>query len=285
MTAADLERLYAAASRELMGLFRAIRPEEFNATQDLEIRRRTAEIVSALNLAGRRWTETALAEAYLSSSRKARTAVAILGRKRGPKTVEQTPRRVIDAAYERILRANISIKKTVSDRLAIFAAAGAALRALPERALAQEFQAADRIAEIHILSDRAIKADQARGVLQRTLRALLADLVTEDSLIEIKGKNWRITKYAKLLARTEMRFAQTKATLDTCWAYDNDLVQWSEHGGSCDDCEPFEGEIYSLSGTHPKYPALVEQPPLHPNCRHSLLPTSDEAVAVREKYK
>jgi len=94
-----------------------------------------------------------------------------------------------------------------------------------------------------------------------------------------------MSKYAKMVARTEIRKAQTDATLDLCRQYENDLVEVSDHGCDCDECEQYEGNIYSVSGTHPKYPPLGETPPYHPSCKHSLLPTSEEAVSIRSQYQ
>lgn len=38
----------------------------------------------------------------------------------------------------------------------------------------------------------------------------------------------------------------------------------------CGNCIPFEGKIYSVSGSSQLFPPLEDQPPYHPNCLHSL---------------
>ena len=78
---------------------------------------------------------------------------------------------------------------------------------------------------------------------------------------------------------------QTGATLDLCRQYENDLVEVSDHSCDCEECEEYEGNIYSISGTHAKYPALGDSPPFHPNCKHSLHPTSEEAVWARSEFQ
>ena len=80
-----------------------------------------------------------------------------------------------------------------------------------------------------------------------------------------------------------MRDSQTAATLDLCNQYDNDLVQWSEHGTICDICKEFEGNVYSISGTSLNYPMLEEVPPAHPHCEHVLLATSEEGIALEKE--
>jgi hypothetical protein len=52
---------------------------------------------------------------------------------------------------------------------------------------------------------------------------------------------------------------------------DEDLVIVSNHPDECPLCRPYEGKIYSLSGTSEKYPPLsvAKQGGLfHPNCGH-----------------
>ncbi len=56
-----------------------------------------------------------------------------------------------------------------------------------------------------------------------------------------------------------------------------DLVQISDNPSTIGDfCDLYRGHVFSLSGTHPLYPALSSVPnggpPLHPWCRHTLLP-------------
>jgi len=82
-----------------------------------------------------------------------------------------------------------------------------------------------------------------------------------------------------------LRETQTKATLDLCRKYENDLVQVSSHGTDCEVCKEFEGKVYSISGTHPLYPKLERKPPFCPGCRHSILPTSEEEIEVRKRER
>ena len=89
------------------------------------------------------------------------------------------------------------------------------------------------------------------------------------------------TDYAKAVARTTFREAQTTATLDQCARFENDLVQVWDIGTDCEICRRHEGVIYSISGNNPKYPPLKEKPPFHLNCRHGLDSTSEEAIRVR----
>jgi hypothetical protein len=95
---------------------------------------------------------------------------------------------------------------------------------------------------------------------------------------------YNLGAYARMVARTTLREAQTQATLDLCATYENDLVEISDHNTDCELCEQYEGNIYSLSGNDSEYPKLEEETPFHPNCQHSILPTSSEAQRAREIF-
>lgn len=82
------------------------------------------------------------------------------------------------------------------------------------------------------------------------------------------GRKWALTSYAKMVARTAEAEARTAGTLDTLEDEGVDLVQVSKHPHPHDICTPFEGRIFSVSGTSERYPPLVEAPPFHPNCKH-----------------
>jgi hypothetical protein len=77
--------------------------------------------------------------------------------------------------------------------------------------------------------------------------------------------------------------AQTKASLESCRQYENDLVQVSIHQTDCEICMEFENRIFSISGKHPIYPKLVKKPPFHLGCRHCILPTSEAGIALKKE--
>ncbi len=134
-----------------------------------------------------------------------------------------------------------------------------------------------------IVSDRLISRKIAEGLvtdatpdnLSKVVRGELAKKLGNEQVLEINGRSYKADKYSTLVARTRTREAQTQGAIDTVKSFGEDLVQWSEHNHEEDDedlCWKYEGNIYSLSGSHPKYDLLPEAPPLHPNCQHVLLP-------------
>lgn len=100
--------------------------------------------------------------------------------------------------------------------------------------------------------------------------------------------------YAELVARSIVHEAQNTANINLGVRIGNDLVKMSSHFGSCPICAPYEGRVFSVSGTNPNYPALYDTPwssayqNFHPHCRHILtqyieeLQTPEEVERMRE---
>jgi hypothetical protein len=127
--------------------------------------------------------------------------------------------------------------------------------------------------------------------LKNKVTDFLHSLSPGDEFVEFNGRNYRlrefvrvITDCADLYRRTIMSKAATMNVLRECKEYDNDLVVVSSHANPCEICAKYEGKVFSISGKHPTYPAVTLLPPFHAGCSHSIGPTSDIAIAAREKY-
>ena len=281
----DLGRLrgiYRAAGRELRRSLVAVDPANYSEVRAAAARAKAGEVVRTLNVAADRWALDATRRAYGKSARVARTSLRILGRVPRRKTWDDRPRRIADDTMVFLLRANGSIAGTVDRYLA---AAAVATRAVAS-AQVREYRFADVEADVKKMAERAVATEISHKELAEEVRDHIYDLVGNDELVEIHCadgvvRTYKMADYAELVGRYELGVAATAATLDLCREYENDLVQWSDHGTVCDECRPFEGNIYSISGNDPDYPPLEEEPPIHPNCEHALLPTSREAISVR----
>ncbi|KRQ86046.1 Phage minor capsid protein 2 [Caloramator mitchellensis] len=88
------------------------------------------------------------------------------------------------------------------------------------------------------------------------------------------GREWRIDRYAEMVARTTTAEIASVATLNTCEEAGIDLVRITTHYPTCEKCAPLQGKVFSISGKDKRYPKLEDRyrPPIHPNCRHSLQP-------------
>lgn len=277
-----LRGIYRAAGRDLRRSLVGVDPANYSEFRAAAARAKAGEVVRTLNAAADRWALDATRKAYGKSAGVARTSLRILGRVPRRKTWDDKPRRIADDLMVFLLRANGSIAGTVDKYLA---AAAAGTRAIASAQI-REYRFSDVEADVKKMAADAVKAEISHKDLAEEVRDHIYDLVDNDEVIEIHCadgvvRTYKMADYAELVGRYELGVAATAATLDLCHEYDNDLVQWSDHGTVCEECKPFEGNIYSISGDDPDYPPLEEEPPIHPNCEHALLPTSREAISVR----
>lgn len=152
-----------------------------------------------------------------------------------------------------------------------------------------------RATQQRIIEDRNISKALAESALHGEARRSTSDRLLSQfrkrmeagEFIEINGRKYRPETYSELVARTRMREASSQGTVNTCLQYGNDLVQVSIHQDIDGDdiCNEYEGRIFSLSGTSKTYPMLDHMPPFHPNCRHVLLPITEEAAERRSKQQ
>lgn len=274
-----ITRIYRAAWREIKDSLFAIDPSSITPTKIFEIRKSVRTTVRALDYAASLWTSSAIPAQFKRETKIARIALEILGKKPKKKPAVDLSKIGADRALDFYIEANRSIIRSVDRYLSIVQMARAAIG----RAQIQEFTFTeyDEAAWLKRQSELAVQAEWSKGSLKNAVRDHLEDLVADGNLIEINGKFWRMDKYADLVARTSLRDAATDATLNLCDQFDNDLVEISNHATDCDICAEFEGNVYSITGKTPGYPGIEEYPPFHPNCKHSILPTSIEAIDVR----
>jgi len=274
-----LERIYNVAARELRRMLYSLEGSKYTAMAAGAAHNRALEITRVLNVTVDNWAGEAIPRAYKKGAAVARTALEILGKKPLRPPFEDKRRRLQDDLVVLLIKANNSIP-TIVDRY--LASAMMAERAV-QGAQLQEFSFDEVKDDVEAMAKKAVQTEASRGELSRTVRDYLRDQIGQGEFLEIKGRSYKMNKYAELVGRTTMRDAQTAATLDLCHQYENDLVQVSSHGTVCEICAQYEGKVYSISGKTPGYPILDARTPFHPNCEHSLLPTSLEAIAEEEK--
>ena len=113
--------------------------------------------------------------------------------------------------------------------------------------------------------------------------------VIDGKYIQIIDKNgkpvmWHLDTYATMLARTKISDAMALGTINTALKYKTDLVQVSAHNTITPICLPFEGKIFSISGTDPFFPILTTLPPFHPNCLHVIVVMFEDAMKINGTY-
>lgn len=107
---------------------------------------------------------------------------------------------------------------------------------------------------------------------ERLIREGVADALT--GFVDASGRRWPLDTYAEMVSRTTTREAASRATVTRLEEVGLDLVTISSHPHKADECTPYDGQTFSLSGDHPDYDELEELPPFHPNCAHVVTPAS-----------
>lgn len=249
--------------------------------QTITIQKRIDKIIDRLNRYAIRWSKISIPEAYKKSAQTTKTSLSILDAKRNKnfnqKIHKFTIIEYIDTTINDLIRANISIRNNVNTFIYLTRQASRGLMQI------QEFDVATESIIDNIITETMARGE-ARGFASSKIYENLRLQLISGQFIYRNGRNYNLRDYSKMVARTKMREAQTQGVKNYCNEYQNDLVQFSQHSDPCEDCAPYENEIYSLSGTHPDYPELPESPPIHPNCEHDISPTSEVAISFREKY-
>lgn len=150
------------------------------------------------------------------------------------------------------------------------------------------------------LEQVALQQATGRGtykVLPEFVQALRREGVT--AFVDKAGRHWSLHTYCAMVSRTTSRQAEVLAVLTA--DPEQDLYRISSHGTTCGICAPFEGRVYSKSGTNPDYPPLAaafgKQDPagpdtlantwlnIHPNCLHALVPWTPAGRTPEEIQK
>lgn len=119
------------------------------------------------------------------------------------------------------------------------------------------------------------------------------------AFVDKAGRRWSLHTYCSMVTRTTSRQAEIAAVLSA--DPEQDLYKISSHGTTCAICAPYEGRVYSRSGTDPDFPALADAfgkidpngPDnlantylnIHPNCLHVLLPWTTAGRTPEEIQK
>ena len=147
------------------------------------------------------------------------------------------------------------------------------------------------------LEQVALRQATGQGVykqLPQFVEALRREGVT--AFVDKAGRRWSLHTYCSMVSRTTSRQAEVLSVLTA--DPEQDLYRISVNGTTCGICAPYEGRVYSKSGTNPDYPPLAaafgKQDPdgpdtlantwlnLHPQCQHSISPWSPIGRSDRE---
>ena len=113
------------------------------------------------------------------------------------------------------------------------------------------------------------------------------------------GRDWSLHTYCSMVTRTTSRQAEVLSVLSA--DPEQDLFKVNSTSTACKLCAPYEGRVYSKSGTDPDFPPLAsafgkvdaDGPDtlantwlnIHPNCLHSLSPWTPAGRSEAEIQK
>jgi len=275
----ELERIYRVIEKEIMNDLLLIDVGNYQEIKAVKVQEKVDRLIKMLNRSATEWSKVAVPEAYEKAGEVAKTRLEILGAEKdeefSEKIHKQTIEDDINETIDTLITANQSIKINVGMYLYLVRQSSLGLMQI------QEFDFRDE-AFISDLLDDAILAGETRNQAKKLVTEYITSEVGEGKFIQIRGRNYNMNKYADLVSKTRLRTVQTNSVLNSCKEYENDLVEVSAHGTICLICEPYEGGIYSLSGSNKVYPYLDDYPPFHPRCQHHIRPVSVEAIAWRQ---
>lgn len=85
------------------------------------------------------------------------------------------------------------------------------------------------------------------------------------------GRRVQLDSYSEMVARTQTQQAYNQANWNRLQERGNDLVVISVHYPCSDLCEPYQGRVFSISGSSGQYPSLdsaIDGGLFHANCKH-----------------
>lgn len=121
-----------------------------------------------------------------------------------------------------------------------------------------------------------VALERRRDVSAQLVRRLVDEGVTDalTGFVDRAGRRWPLDRYAAMVARTTTREATSRAAMNRLAEHGQDLVTISTHNHAADECTPYDGRTFSISGRDADYPRLDRMPPFHPNCRHVVTPAA-----------
>ena len=106
------------------------------------------------------------------------------------------------------------------------------------------------------VSKASLSVITGTDTLQKSVMRSIGELERLDAFVDKAGRTWTPEGYVKMVVRDNQRRVSTETMFQAAREGDTDLVEVSSHAGARPKCAPYQGKIFSISGTHPKYPPL-----------------------------
>ena len=222
----ELEGIYRIATTEITSVLSHFDIRNYQELKVMRAEEKIDVIIKGLNRSVVKWSRVAIPEAYQKSVDVSRTRLEILGAEKDdefpPMTHKNSIDNEIDETIDVLVRANMSIRPNVAIYFYL------ARQAHFDIMQVQEFSIADD--ELFAsMSVQIIAEGGTRQELAKLIRRRLTEELGEGKFIVIKGRNYDMVKYSRMVARTRMREVQSEAIKNMGKQFGNDLVEISSH--------------------------------------------------------
>ncbi len=274
----ELSRYYGIMGNKIKDELLRLDPLTFSKTVAISVQKNIEKLVDKMNRRVIQWADKTMPETYRDAAEIAKTTLNALGAVKDEdydtKIHTETVKDQEKFTEKDLIKANLSINANIAIYIYLVKQAHNDILQI------QAFDLGDEEIFTELLRKTAAEGG-SRQDLQRLIRIHLNRDLYEKKFIKIGSRNYDMTKYAKMVARTTIRDVQSEAVKNMATQFDNDLIEISDHGTETPICIPFEGNTYSINGKTKGYETLSRWPPFHPNCEHFASPTSVEAIEVR----
>ena len=173
-------------------------------------------------------------------------------------------------------RARVNVATVFARAAAIEGALPASGRVAGVQFIGRRIDDPYRRVALNAVGEGIVSLDTRRQVSAQLVRKLINEGVTDavTGYVDRAGRRWPLDVYARMVARTTTREAMTAGTMNRLTEHGLDLVTISSHDHKADECTPYDGNTYSLSGNAAGYELLPESPPFHAGCLHVLTPAA-----------
>ena len=269
---AALVSLYDSYAKRIASAMLSVNVENYSPSRMLDAADRIRVLIKDLSARTVRWARSSVASAYDAAAEPAgarlREINIYTSRPRDPGRREKSIGEFADKISRTLVKAILTAEDYAHSYFEATRKIVERFKSLPVKIA--EFDPEDQAFADRVFND-VVSDELSRWEGTKQLREYFAEKVGGEDFISIVCKdgsvrNYSLRTYSELVARTEMRNAQTRGVFDQCEDWDNDLVEVSDHATDCEICKPFEGMVFSISGNDPDYPPLEDEPPYHPNC-------------------
>lgn len=249
---ADAEKLialYTRAGERLLDLIRSLESGSYSRRRKEKLLQQIDEILAGLTDDAAQSMAELLAEAYKEGVGEAADSMRAQGVPEEqintvlePLIHQQAVQAIMDDSFMRILEATDNMSQDAKRRVE------EAVRTATERMLTEG------------VSRRQATKEAVARLAQQEITGIIAK----------NGARIPADKYMNGVVQYNLRKAHVTGAENTIVQNGLDLVYVNYVGITCEYCSKYQGRVYSISGTHQRFPRLENRPPYHSHCVHSL---------------